>query len=55
MLQGVNRQHPHYAYHVGQIVFLAKHFVGAHWSSLSIPMDQSEQFNRAPTRYLERR
>jgi len=35
----------HYAYHVGQIVFLAKHFAGASWQSLSIPKGKSEEFN----------
>lgn len=55
VLQAINRQHTHYAYHVGQIVYLAKYFVGAQWNSLSIPVGQSEQFNRAPTKYLERR
>ena len=37
VLQALMRQVSHYAYHVGQIVFLAKHFRGAEWSSLSIP------------------
>jgi hypothetical protein len=31
----------HTAYHVGQIVYLAKHFAGANWTSLSIPKGQS--------------
>jgi len=34
----------HTAYHVGQIVFLAKHFAGASWSSLSIPKGQSQAY-----------
>ncbi len=33
----INRQFSHYAYHVGQIVFLAKYFAGDRWQSLSIP------------------
>lgn len=37
VLQAVNRQVTHYAYHVGQIVLLAKHFRGSEWVSLSIP------------------
>jgi len=41
VLQAVNRQVTHYAYHVGQIVLLAKHFRGAEWKSLSIPKGQS--------------
>ncbi len=52
VLQAINRQLTHYAYHVGQIVYLAKHLVGNHWQSLSIPVGKSEQFNRAPTKYL---
>ena len=35
--QAVLRQVSHYAYHVGQIVFLAKHLAGESWVSLSIP------------------
>ena len=46
VLQAINRQLAHYAYHVGQIVLLAKHFRGAEWKSLSIPRGKSEEFNR---------
>lgn len=45
VIQAVNRQVAHYAYHVGQIVFLAKHWVGPQWRSLSIPRGKSAQFN----------
>jgi hypothetical protein len=45
VLQAINRQVTHYAYHVGQIVYLAKHWKGAEWKSLSAPKGQSEQFN----------
>lgn len=41
----INRQIGHYAYHTGQIVFLAKHFRSSHWKSLSIPRGMSEVFN----------
>ena len=44
VLQAVNRQLTHYAYHVGQIVFLAKHFAGSKWKSLSIPKRKSKEF-----------
>jgi hypothetical protein len=37
IVQAINRQLTHYAYHVGQIVFLAKHYRSADWNSLSIP------------------
>ncbi len=53
VLQAINRQVAHYAYHVGQIVLLAKHARGAEWKSLSIPRGMSEQAGRAAE--LERR
>ena len=37
VVQAINRQITHYAYHVGQIVFLAKHYAAQSWTSLSIP------------------
>jgi hypothetical protein len=37
VLQAINRQVAHYAYHVGQIVLLAKHLTGARWQTLSQP------------------
>ncbi|HEY6803901.1 MAG TPA: DUF1572 family protein [Pyrinomonadaceae bacterium] len=46
IVQAINRQMAHYAYHVGQIVFLAKHFRSAEWKSLSIPRNKSAQFNQ---------
>jgi hypothetical protein len=47
VLEAVNRQLTHYAYHVGQIVFLAKHFRSSAWQSLSIPRGKSEEFTAA--------
>jgi hypothetical protein len=46
VMQAINRQIAHYAYHVGQIVFLAKHFQSARWKSLSVPRGQSAKFNQ---------
>jgi len=46
VMQAVNRQIAHYAYHVGQIVFLAKHLQHSRWKSLSIPRNQSAKFNQ---------
>ena len=46
VMQAINRQLAHYPHHVGQIVLLAKHFAGGHWQSLSVPRNQSAQFNR---------
>ena len=45
IVQAINRQLMHYAYHIGQIVFLAKHFRSAEWASLSIPRNRSAEFN----------
>ncbi len=38
----------HAAYHVGQIVYLAKSFCGDDWKYLSIPPGQSEAYNANP-------
>jgi hypothetical protein len=46
VMQAVNRQLAHYSYHVGQIVFLAKHLAGDRWQSLSVPRNKSAEFNR---------
>jgi hypothetical protein len=43
VVEALNRIATHTAYHVGQIVLLAKHFAGAGWTSLSIPKGQSQQ------------
>ncbi len=45
VLAALQRQLAHYAYHVGQIVMLARHFAGDRWESLTIPKGQSETFN----------
>ncbi len=45
VVQAINRQLTHYAYHIGQIVFLAKHFRSSEWKSLSIPRNRSAEFN----------
>jgi hypothetical protein len=44
VIAAINRQLTHYAYHVGQIVFLAKHFRSSAWQSLSIPRGKSAEF-----------
>ncbi|HET6669502.1 MAG TPA: DUF1572 family protein, partial [Pyrinomonadaceae bacterium] len=41
-----DRQLTHYAYHIGQIVFLAKHIRSTEWQSLSIPRNRSAGFNQ---------
>jgi hypothetical protein len=45
-LEAINRQLCHYAYHVGQIVLLAKQQQNQDWESLSIPRGQSGAFNK---------
>jgi Protein of unknown function (DUF1572) len=50
VLEAINRQLTHYAYHVGQIVFLAKHFRSSAWQSLSIPRGKSNEFMAAVNR-----
>ena len=46
VMQAINRQVAHYAYHCGQIVLLAKHFKSDQWQTLSIPRRKSAEFNR---------
>jgi len=48
VMQAINRQVAHYAHHVGQILFLAKHLTVAKtgkWESLSVPRGKSADFN----------
>jgi hypothetical protein len=56
VMQAINRQIAHYAYHCGQIVFLAKHLQAKQWKSLSVPRGQSEVFNgKVATKELSQR
>lgn len=43
--EAINRQLAHYPYHVGQIVFIGKMILNENWQSLSIPRNQSNQYN----------
>lgn len=45
VVQAIDRQLSHYPYHIGQIVFLAKHFRSSEWTSLSVPRNRSSEFN----------
>jgi Protein of unknown function (DUF1572) len=45
VVQAIDRQMAHYAYHVGQIVYLAKHFKSSDWQTLSVPKNKSAEFN----------
>ena len=46
VMQAINRQIAHYSYHVGQIVFLARHFAGSEWKTLTIPKRKSAETMR---------
>jgi len=46
VVQAINRQIAHYSYHIGQIVFLAKHLNANGWKSLSVPRNRSAEFNQ---------
>jgi uncharacterized damage-inducible protein DinB len=47
--EALNRSLAHVAYHVGQIVFIAKSLRGNDWTYLSIPPGKSDEYNRNPT------
>ena len=51
VLQGINRQIAHYAQHIGQIVFLAKHLRSNEWKTLTIPRGKSEEYKMVPKPY----
>ena len=44
----LHRSLAHIAYHVGQLVFLARALRGEQWKNLSIPLGKSEEANRNP-------
>ena len=46
----LTRSVAHVAYHVGQIVLLARITAGSPWESLSIPRGQSATYDASPTR-----
>jgi len=52
VMQALNRALAHYAQHIGQIVFLAKHLRSSQWQTLSIPRGKSEAYKvTAPKTY----
>jgi hypothetical protein len=56
VMQAINRQIAHYAYHCGQMVFLAKQLQHEKWKSLTVPRGKSEEFNqRVATKELSQR
>ena len=45
IIEAVNRQMMHYAYHIGQIVYISRMLKAENWNSLSIPKGKSKEFN----------
>ena len=45
VLQAITRQNTHTAYHIGQIIYLAKQFAGEHWKILTVPRKKSAEYN----------
>ncbi|MFL5809593.1 MAG: DUF1572 family protein [Flavisolibacter sp.] len=46
VIDALNRQLAHYAYHVGQIVYLGRWIRQSDWQSLSIPKNKSTDYNQ---------
>lgn len=44
VIDAIERQMAHYAYHVGQIVYIGKLLKNDQWESLSIPRGKSEEY-----------
>jgi hypothetical protein len=49
VVAALNRNLVHLAYHIGQIVQLAKHYAGPGWRTLTIARGASETYNAAPS------
>ncbi len=47
VVDAINRQLAHYAYHVGQMVYVAKMRKGKQWKTLTIAKGKSKEFNRS--------
>jgi hypothetical protein len=45
VVEALNRQLAHYAYHIGQIVYRSKMLTSDPWKSLTIPKGESKSFN----------
>jgi hypothetical protein len=43
----IQRSLAHTSYHVGQLVMLARHWAGEHWTTLTVPRGGSAAFNAA--------
>ncbi|GEO03148.1 hypothetical protein AAE02nite_08120 [Adhaeribacter aerolatus] len=45
VMDAINRQLAHYAYHIGQLVYIGKMVKSDNWQSLTIPKGKSSDFN----------
>ncbi|WP_339920455.1 DUF1572 family protein [uncultured Flavobacterium sp.] len=45
VIEAINRQLAHYPFHVGQMVFYAKQIKKTNWDTLSIPKNNSKEYN----------
>ena len=52
VLQAINRHLTHLSYHTGQIIYVAKHYAGKSWRTLSIARGKSAEFAAAPKKYI---
>ncbi len=46
VIEAIHRQLAHYPSHVGQIIYIGKMINDSNWTSLSIPRNHSDNFNR---------
>lgn len=46
IVEAINRQLAHYAYHIGQIAYIGRMVLGPKWKSLTIPKGGSSDFNK---------
>ena len=49
IVEAINRQLTHYAYHVGQIVLLSRMLAADEWRWITIPKGKSAEYNKQPT------
>ena len=47
VMEAILRALSHFAYHVGQIVYIGKHLKSSEWKTLSIPRGKSEEYNKS--------
>jgi Protein of unknown function (DUF1572) len=47
VIEAIHRTMTHTANHVGQIIYMAKHFAGPRWQTLTVPRGRSEQYTAA--------